>query len=449
MKGEREVDDVAVIGGGLAGAAVAIACARFARHARLRLFSPEEPGRGAAYGSGSPIWLMNGPARAMSVVAGDSGHLVRALQCDPDALVSRERFGDYVGASLRFVTEERAQIRIERTAIVDLERGRNDFLLTDSRGRRTRAHTVVLALGNAKPADDFLPRELRESTRYFGDPWRTETSELPAGDMLCIGSGLTAMDRVAAFQYVQRRGTAFTLARHGYLPAREAPGVRACNYRDLNIDERSPLSLLRSVRAAMRDRITVGGDWREVAEALRQPSQRIWRGWTNAQRRHFLKRLAPLWGALRYRVPPATEDAVIALRRAGRYVPLRGEIVGATEESDGIRIDYCSRGERGLIRVASVVNCTGPNGDLAFNADPLVRSLLRRGLIRRDPLGLGLDATQYGEAIDAEGLIDERLLALGPLLRGILYESTAVPEIVEQARTIAQRVARDREEWVA
>ncbi len=385
----------------------------------------------------------------MSVIAGDPGHLVRALQCDPDELISRERFGNYVGESLRLAIDGRAQARIERTTVVDLDRVGNDFVLTDARNRRYRAHTVVLALGNARPTDNFLPRELRESTRYFGDPWRTETSELPPGDMLCIGSGLTAMDRVAAHSYARRPGTAFTLARHGYLPAREVPAIRACNYRELSIDERSPLSLLRSVRAAMRDRIAVGGDWREIAEALRQPSQRIWLGWTNAQRRQFLERLAPLWGSLRYRVPPATEEAVTALRRAGRYVPLQGEIVGATDEADGIRIDYSSRGARRRLRVASVVNCTGPNGDLAFNTDPLVRALLRRNLIRRDPLGLGIDATPYGEAIDGEGFIDERLLALGPLLRGALYESTAVPEIVEQARAIAQRVARNREEWVA
>ncbi len=367
----------------------------------------------------------------MSVIAGDPGHLVRALQCDLDELIPRERFGNYVSESLRLAIDGRAQAHIERTAVVDLDRVGNDFVLTDARNRRYRAHTVVLALGNARPADHFLPRELR------------------AGDMLCIGGGLTAMDRVAAHSYARRPGTAFTLARHGYLPAREVPAIRACNYRELNIDGRSPLSLLRSVRAAMRDRISVGGDWREIAESLRQPSQRIWLGWTNAQRRQFLERLAPLWGSLRYRVPPATEEAVTALRRAGRYVPLQGEIVGATDEADGIRIDYSSRGERRRLRVASVVNCTGPNGDLAFNTDPLVRALLRRNLIRRDPLGLGIDATPYGEAIDGEGFIDERLLALGPLLRGALYESTAVPEIVEQARAIAQRVARNREEWVA
>ena len=139
----------------------------------------------------------------------------------------------------------------------------------------------------------------------------------------------------------------------------------------------------------------------------------------------------------------------MALRNSGRYIPLQGEIVAAVDEEESIGIEYSSRGERRRLYVASVVNCTGPNGDLGSNPNPLIRALLRRGLIRRDPLALGIDATPYGEAIDADGLIDERLLALGPMLRGVLYESTAVPEIVEQAREIARRIAREREEWVA
>ena len=449
MKGEREADDVAIIGGGLAGTAIAIACARTARHARVRLFSPENPGRGAAYGAGSPIWFMNGPANAMSIIAGDTEHLVRSLHCSPETFVTREQFGEYVGSTFHEDTFGRANIATERAAVVDLERRHGDFILEDDRGARYRARSVVLAMGNAKPADDFLPRELRASKRYVGDPWRTPTSELPEGDVLCIGSGLTAIDHVAAHAHARRSGTAFTIARHGFLPARESAEIRTCRYAELELDDSSPHALLRSVRSAMRRRIAQGGDWREIAEALRRPSQRIWLGWTTAQRRQFIEHLASLWGSLRYRVPPATDDAVAELRASGRYVSLQGAIVGASDEREGILIEYRTRGELRRLQVASVVNCTGPNGDLSSNPDRLIRALLERGLIRPDALHLGLDATRYGEAIDSEGLADERLLAIGPLLRGILYETTAVPEIAEQALAIAHRVARENEACVA
>ncbi len=449
MRGEREADDVAIIGGGLAGAATTIACARYARHARVRLFSPESPGRGAAYGTGSPIWFMNGPASAMSVIADDAGHLVRSVRCAPDTFITRERFGEYISETLHAAAFGRANIAIERSLVVDVERSRGGFLLCDDRGLRYRARNIVLAMGNARPADDFLPTELRLSTRYLGDPWRIPIAEIPDGDLLCIGSGLTAIDHVAARARTNRRGTVFTIARHAFLPARERAGIRTPRYEELGLDERTPLGMFRSLCEAMQRCVAAGGDWREVAEAIRRPSQRIWIGWTIAQRRQFLDHLAPLWGSLRYRVPPATDDAVAALRAAGRYVPLRGEIVAASEERDALIVDYSVDGVLRRLRVATVLNCTGPNGDVRSNPDPLLRSMLERGLIRPDALHLGLDATLQGEAIDREGVADERLLAIGPLLRGVLYETTAVPEIAEQARAIAGRIACDLEACVA
>ena len=40
----------------------------------------------------------------------------------------------------------------------------------------------------------------------------------------------------------------------------------------------------------------------------------------------------------------------------------------------------------------------------------------------------------------ADGIVDERLLAIGPLRRGVLWESTAIPELREQAAVVAQRL---------
>jgi len=449
MAREPEIDDLAIIGGGFAGASVAVACAQHARHARVLLFAPEPPGQGAAYGPSEPLWFMNGPARAMSCIAGDPEHLVRTLQCRPDEFLTRARFGAYVTETLRTETARTSNVVIERRTVVDIERRNADFVLEDDRGTRFRARNVVLAVGNAKPPEAFLPTAVRNSKRYFGDPWRTPTSALPHGDMLCIGNGLTAIDRVAAYAASSQSGTAYTIGRHRFLPAREDAEARACNYAPLCLDERSPLNMLRSVRSAMQQRVAQGGDWREVAEALRRPSQRIWQSWTLVQRRQFVEHLASLWGSLRYRVPPLTDDAVATLRASGRYIALHGTLVDASEVDNGILIAFRAGGELRSLRVASVVNCTGPNGDLRSDSNPLLRALLARGLIRPDALHLGIDATPYGEAIDSEGLADERLFVLGPPLRGVLYETTAVPEIAEQARAIARRVACRRESCVA
>jgi uncharacterized NAD(P)/FAD-binding protein YdhS len=92
--------------------------------------------------------------------------------------------------------------------------------------------------------------------------------------------------------------------------------------------------------------------------------------------------------------------------------------------------------------VAAVVNCTGPDGDVAGGGSPLLAALCAAGTVRPHPLGLGLDTAPDGALLDARGRPSATLFALGPLRRGELWESTAVPEIRAQARTLAQHLVR-------
>jgi uncharacterized NAD(P)/FAD-binding protein YdhS len=70
-----------------------------------------------------------------------------------------------------------------------------------------------------------------------------------------------------------------------------------------------------------------------------------------------------------------------------------------------------------------------------------VASLLREGLVRPDPLGLGLDSDEHGRLLDAGGRPSARLLLVGPLRKGRLWENTAVPELRREAERTAALVA--------
>jgi uncharacterized NAD(P)/FAD-binding protein YdhS len=64
--------------------------------------------------------------------------------------------------------------------------------------------------------------------------------------------------------------------------------------------------------------------------------------------------------------------------------------------------------------------------------------MVRSGLTRTDPLGLGLDATLEGQVVDGQGSPSPGLYVVGPLLRGLRWESVAIPEIRVQAAQVAQ-----------
>jgi uncharacterized NAD(P)/FAD-binding protein YdhS len=91
--------------------------------------------------------------------------------------------------------------------------------------------------------------------------------------------------------------------------------------------------------------------------------------------------------------------------------------------------------------VARVVNCSGPGADYDRIAHPLVRALLQDGLVRPDPLRLGLDVTGACALLDRQGAISRRLFAVGPATRGAFWEMTAVPDIRRQCEFLATHLA--------
>ena len=71
---------------------------------------------------------------------------------------------------------------------------------------------------------------------------------------------------------------------------------------------------------------------------------------------------------------------------------------------------------------------------------PLTQALLRAGACRPDDVGIGLSCDPDGAVVDAAGRISDRLFTLGPLRKGELWESTAVPELRVQAERLARRI---------
>jgi uncharacterized NAD(P)/FAD-binding protein YdhS len=53
---------------------------------------------------------------------------------------------------------------------------------------------------------------------------------------------------------------------------------------------------------------------------------------------------------------------------------------------------------------------------------------------------LGIDAGPDGALVDASGRPSSTIFTLGPPLRGIRYETTAIPEIRDQAAALARRL---------
>jgi uncharacterized NAD(P)/FAD-binding protein YdhS len=112
------------------------------------------------------------------------------------------------------------------------------------------------------------------------------------------------------------------------------------------------------------------------------------------------------------------------------------------ETADGVEVLLQPRHRDRLetLSVDRVVNCTGPESNYRRLNHPLVRSLREKKLIEADELGLGLRTDDHGALLSTDGLASSWLHTLGPLRKGQLWETTAVPEIRVQAQALALRL---------
>jgi hypothetical protein len=73
--------------------------------------------------------------------------------------------------------------------------------------------------------------------------------------------------------------------------------------------------------------------------------------------------------------------------------------------------------------------------------EPLVKSLLARGLVKPSSIELGIDADPGSLAvIDANGVQSARISAIGLPLRGVLFESGTISELLRQAVLLTPRL---------
>ncbi len=444
------IDHVAVVGGGFSGSLLAI---NLLRHEGPRVTLVERasaPGGGLAFGSADPEHLLNVRAANMSAFPDRPGHFVDWVAArgggDGATFVPRTAYGAYLRELLEAVQAKgNGRLKIIRGDAADLSEGPGGYRLTLADGGTLQANAVALAMGNLPPhtPPPLRPEQLPPGV-YFGDPWDpTATQGLSDHDTIfVIGTGLTMVDMVLLLDKQGFNGRTIALSRRGLLPHPHLAEPPAADRRSVK-----PTSVASHLLAETRARAAQVG-WRHAVDELRPFTQRLWRSASRAEKGRFLRHLRPWWDVHRHRLAPQVHARLLERIADGRLSVHAGKMIAAEPSAQGAEIAWRVRGTDRVERaaVSRIINCTGPEGDLCSTTEPLLRSLMASGTIRPDPCGIGIDVDAQGSTLSADGSVNERLFALGPLTRGAFWEISAVPDIRHQVWDVARRLCNAH--WV-
>lgn len=442
------IDHVAIIGGGFSGALQAINLLRHDGPRATLIERRAEAARGVAYSAAHPDHLLNVRAGNMSALPQEPDHFARWLERRHPEIAGgfapRLVYGDYLAELL----DEARAAAPDRLAIVtgeaaDLEPDGDGWRVRLEDGRVIGADGVILAPGNLPPhiPKDIDPSRLPHDS-FAAEPWSGDIAEgLQSGDDIAvIGSGLTMIDVALLLEARGFAGRIIALSRRGLSPRAHAPVTPS------TLDMRPPtnaVGLLRHVRARSE---AVG--WRAAVDELRPYTEGLWTAADMTERQRFLRHLRAWWDVHRHRIAPQVADKVSQMRESGRLQIIAGKLIGVAARGKGVSLTYRPRGENETrtFDARRIINASGPQGDLLRTGEPLLRRLIDRGLIRPDPLRIGIDVTRQSEVIDASGQAHSTLLALGPMTRGTFWEIVAVPDIRRQTWAVARRLSNAH--WV-
>lgn len=440
---------VAVIGAGFSGVMTALHLLRQSERVKVALIERRSPiGLGPAYATDDPAHRLNVRAGNMSAWPDRPDDFAlwlkeQALDIGPGGFATRGDYGRYLQRQLSSLAEGPeavGRLLITPDEITAIAPGGGGWTLTCGMGRPIAADAVVLALGNPPPrAPDAVGPELETSDAYVADPWRWDPGTAPTGrgPILLLGSGLTMVDAALSLDRLAPGRPLVALSRRGLTP-REHQGVPPSPLPAPPDASLSPVEALAWLREAAGRH-----GWRTAIDAVRPVSQDLWRGWSLRRRATFLRHARAFWDVHRHRLSPQVAEQVARMRADGRLRILAGKLE-RLDVLEGGRAGavWRPRGETDAWRLEAdlVVNCTGPSADVERSTEPLLAALAQRGLIRADPLRLGLDIDHGHRVIHAGGRPHATLFAVGPITRGALWEINAVPDIRVQAAQVATAV---------
>lgn len=441
---------IGIIGGGFSGAMLARHLLNSKQNLEIYIFNKDAKfGRGIAYQAQIDSLLLNVPAGKMSAFSKQPDHFVDWLNKKnkeskdefDQKFVARNEYGCYL-SEIWYETKKIAALSdhiitpviskvlqiIPKEGVLELQT--NELKLS--------LDFCVLACGNSLPT---RPKTISEkdinSKRYSGNPWRIKVEEIqPDKEVLILGAGLTMVDAIQVLRANGFRGKVNCISPHGFniLPYEKPTEELQSELKFINTPIRLS-EILKLFHQEMRLNPTKSAD---LVALIRAKSGAIWSNFTSEERDFFMRHLRHKWGVARHRIPPESYAILQDELKCKSLQISAGKITTMEFQESRVFVEFEERNskEKRCLSVQHVINCTGPASDITVQNDGILNSLCQNGIIQADCLFLGIKTDVKNYQVYSEKHYP--IYALGNLLKGELWETTAINELRIQCEELAQ-----------
>ena len=418
---------VLIVGGGASGLLVAVNLLRKSDDCEVTIIEPNEKlGLGVAYSTLDPDHLLNVPAGRMSGLVEEPKSLCDWAGVGENNFISRQQYGKYLEFLLAREIKDSKRFKHVQSRAVDVNESTAEITCKLENGEEVRGDALVLALGNSESivptSFDGLPR----SKRVVRDVWR-EGLATEFESVAVIGTGLTFYDIALSILRDRPNAKVHGISRNGLLPL---PHLR---HRAPALDV--PDSARKSAKG-IRDYLTgMGEKWREAQDGIRHDLQEIWANFPDAEKKSFINEHFRWWNSLRHRSAPEIDERISEALANRKIVIHKAGVNSIESQGEVLKIELTTGG---ALTVGQVVNCCG---NQFFATQPLIETLVQKGVLARGPLDFGIACDVKTLAIkDNNGKVNKRIFGIGPILVGELLETTAIPEIKSEAELVAREL---------
>lgn len=448
---KNKIPTIAIVGAGYSGISLAANLYRLSQssvHIYL-IGSSKLFGRGVAYSTINPLHLLNVRAKDMSAFNHDPDHFVNWLKTNshhkklgikadelPDQFLPRQIYGQYLQDILKAMIKPSEaggiieKFHAECISVIENDKG---VLLSLSDGKTLNPDRLVLAHGNLLPR---LKLQSDNTIPIIHNPWDYESySAISKKDrILIIGTGLTMIDAVIQLKSQNHQGKIMALSRHGLFPQVNLPETTHYDF-DKRLFPLPLKKLIRLIRYEIQTHPNQIDYHQALFKAIRHRVNDLWMSFTLFEKKQFLRHLATYWETVRHRVAPEIAGNIKEYQDAESLEIMAGHVVEIANKSVVITTRHTR--QRLTLNIDCIINCTGPGKYNHDHLNPIVDSLISQGYAQFNELQLGLNVAKSGAIINTAGQESKKIFALGPVRKGISFETTAVREIRSQSEELA------------